>query len=64
MNMSYCRFYNTYEDLIECKNALADKDICSESEKVYAKLLLKACKSIIEEYNDEYIDKIIDEDEE
>ena len=38
-NMSYCRFHNTYHDLVDCKNALYNEDISSDEEKRYAKPL-------------------------
>jgi len=44
--MSYCRFENTYADLKDCYEALSEKPIddLSESERKYAKLLIKiAC---------------------
>ena len=46
-NMSYCRFRNTYLDLIDCSNNLSDKDL-SDSEKMARKNLLELCKEMIE----------------
>lgn len=60
-NMSYCRFYNTYHDLVECKNALYNGDISSFEEKRYAKKLIELCKEITEIYEDENIDEVLDE---
>ena len=37
-NMSYCRFQNTYLDLLDCANNLNDKDL-SDSEKMARKNL-------------------------
>jgi len=53
-NMNYCRFENTYRDLSDCYDALtADEfDSLSESEKQYAKELIKLCISISEEFQD------------
>ena len=47
--MSYCRFRNTYLDLIDCSNNLNDKDMSFE-EKMAKKNLLELCKEMIEEY--------------
>lgn len=63
-NMSYCRFYNTYYDLIDCKNALYNEDISSYEEKNYAKKLIELCKEIAENCEPEYIDEIQNDDEE
>ena len=45
-NMSYCRFQNTYLDLLDCANNLGDKDL-SDSEKMARKNLLELCKEMI-----------------
>ena len=63
-NMSYCRFYNTYHDLVDCKNALYNEDISSDEEKRYAKKLIELCKEIAENYEPEFIDEITNDDEE
>ena len=54
-NMSYCRFENTYADLMDCYEALGDKPISelSDSEKRYAKKLIELCQDIIEDFEDE-----------
>jgi hypothetical protein len=47
-NMSYCRFENTYRDLLDCYHAMnSDK---SESEQNYMRRLVDVCKDIIDEY--------------
>ena len=48
-NMSYCRFHNTYNDLQDCKEALDNGDISSESEKKKAKALVELCKEYAKE---------------
>ena len=63
MNMSYCRFYNTYHDLVDCKDALYNGDIESWEEKRYAKKLIELCKEIAEDYSAEDIDEMGDDDE-
>lgn len=63
-NMSYCRFYNTYHDLVDCKNALYNEDISSDEEKRYAKKLIELCNKIAENYEPEFIDEITNDDEE
>ena len=53
--MNYCRFENTYGDLQDCYNALAEEDLdeLSESEKKYAKKLIKMCRNIADDFFDE-----------
>lgn len=63
-NMSYCRFYNTYHDLVDCKNALYNEDISSDEEKRYAKKLIELCNKIAENYEPKFIDEITNDDEE
>lgn len=52
MNMSYCRFENTYVDLQDCYDSLREKslDELSETEKKYAKKLIKMCKDIADNF--------------
>ncbi len=59
-NMSYCRFENTYHDLQDCLEALANEgmDSLSESEKKYAKKLIDTCTEIAQDF-DESIDEIV-----
>jgi len=54
-NMSYCRFENTYSDLVDCNDALSDEslDELSESERNYAMKLIKLCKEISDDFSDE-----------
>ena len=48
MNMSYCRFRNTYNDLSDCVYALEDIDIENMSqEELWA---MKKMRSLCEEY--------------
>jgi hypothetical protein len=46
-NMSYCRFENTYDDLIDCANHMEDDNL-STSEKKYRKLMIELCKEMSE----------------
>ena len=50
--MKYFRFENTSRDLQECYDALLEKDLdeLSESEKQYAKKLIKMCKDIADDF--------------
>lgn len=47
-NMTYCRFENTYNDLLDCQEVLANKPISelSESEKKYAMKLVYLCRAM------------------
>ena len=47
-NMSYCRFENTYRDLLDCLSAMNNQ--LSDREKGYKDRLVDVCREIIEEY--------------
>ena len=73
MNMSYCRFENTYKDLLDCQNALEDfvqndeNCISSDSERMYAKRLIALAKEIADNYEESDIDRqseMFDQEEE
>lgn len=50
MNMSYCRYVNTYTDLVDCFEALQEEqftnDELSESETKYRDSLIEKCVEI------------------
>ena len=50
-NMNYCRFENTYHDLIDCYNNMNNNDL-SPDEWSYRKELILTCKDIIHDYED------------
>lgn len=56
-NMSYCRFENTYKDMLNCYQALMDNDVqdLSKSELKYAVRMMELCESILE-YRDDVED--------
>jgi hypothetical protein len=58
-NMSYCRFENTYRDLLDCLSAMNDR--LDDREKGYKDRLVDVCKEIIEEYE---LTKMSGEDDE
>ena len=75
-NMSYCRFENTLGDLKDCLDALNNKSISSDREKIKAKGLLKLMVEFIYDENlidsegeiqydaiDEFVDQCNDNDE-
>ena len=47
-NMSYCRFENTYRDLLDCLDNMNEQ--LSESEAGYRERLVDICKEIVNEY--------------
>lgn len=51
-NMSYCRFENTYRDLVDCETALSDGGKLSDQEAGYAFRLVKLCQMIVEQFDD------------
>jgi hypothetical protein len=59
MNMSHCRFENTLDALLDCKQALDEKGgikeyieekTLSEVEKICIEILIKLCKEITDRY--------------
>lgn len=50
MNMSYCRFQNTYPDLKDCYEAMDEDDDLSPDEQKYRKRLIELCCQIAAEY--------------
>ena len=63
-NMSYCRFENTLSDLEDCRDALNRCDSLSEREAGKAKALIDLCREIADNYDDDYVDSLKEEDEE
>lgn len=57
-NMGYCRFENTYNDLLDCEIALMDEIPLSDSETSYAKKLLLLCQELVEQYNVDFIEEL------
>ena len=55
-NMSYCRFENTYRDLVDCHHALlheeANDEDLSETERHYKEKLVSLCVAITEMSDD------------
>lgn len=66
-NMGYCRFSNTKQDVDDCIEALENRDIKSSEERHKAKQMLitvlEFCRleCIIEDYEEDIIDEIINE---
>jgi hypothetical protein len=50
--MSYCRWENTYRDLVDCYNNIENNDE-EGTEKRYRDRLIKLCKTIAETYGDD-----------
>lgn len=63
-NMSYCRFENTYRDLLDCYGALERegtiedlKQSLGNSERKYATWLIELCQQIVDmPQGEEYIE--------
>lgn len=60
-NMSYCRFENTYRDLLDCLNNMNNK--LSEREAGYKERLVDVCREIIDEYELNKMSEMDDDDE-
>ena len=60
-NMSYCRFENTYHDLVDCVQTLeriiSENESISEREWRYAKRMYDWCQGFVESFEE------IDEEE-
>lgn len=55
-NMDYCKFQNTYYDLIQCWEGWDDeeeKDMSSQ-EAMYRRKLLELCEDIVDTYSEDY----------
>ena len=59
-NMGYCRFENTYRDLVDCLRALSDSgaDSLSDRELQYADMMMQLCEDFHLNYEDEVLDEI------
>jgi len=60
MNMSYCRFENTLNDLRDCSRNMGNDDL-SESEFYARKQLIELCMTIACEYVDILSVEFVDE---
>jgi len=49
--MSYCRFENTFRDLLDCYRNL-DESVNSKTEQNFRERLIGLCKDIVDEYGD------------
>ena len=52
MNLSYCRFENTYSDLMDCYEAMGSDDL-SELETRYRQKLIALAKDIVDDFGDD-----------
>lgn len=51
-NMGYCRFENTFNDLLDASQYLWEEGL-SDSEEKYREKLIKLCKKITEDTSDD-----------
>jgi len=59
-NMSYCRFENTFKDLLDCYRNM--ENVSSNNERNYREQLIQLCEYIINDYGDGFV--FSDEEEE
>ena len=52
-NMSYCRFRNTLSDLRDCYDALRNEEELNEEEERAKQRLIKLCRSIAADFEEE-----------
>lgn len=52
MNMSYCRFENTFNDLQDCLNALEELEKTSDREMSYMQKIADICEDYIKAHED------------
>lgn len=57
MNMGYCRFRNTYQDLVDCYYHWDELDEHDTDELAAQVRLLNLCKEIVETYYEEAYDE-------
>lgn len=60
-NMSYCRFENTYADLVDCVGEMDNRSSFSELstiEKKFRNKLVALCKEIANDFDEEEIETI------
>ena len=61
-NMGYCRFENTYRDLLDCYRNINNN--LSDSEHRYRELMIKVCQGILDEYDPEsFVDEELEDEE-
>ena len=53
MNMSYCRFENTVNDMIDCINNMEIDEYASEHEKRARKRFVELCAQVVADHGDE-----------
>ena len=53
MNMSYCRFENTVNDMIDCISNMELDEYASEHEKRARKRFVELCAQVAKDYSDE-----------
>lgn len=61
-NMSYCRFENTYNDLLDCQENLLDNDL-SRTEFNARKSMIKTMKEMITDWEESEFDLLKYEDQ-
>jgi hypothetical protein len=58
MNLSYCRFENTYNDLVDCLDALDNSSVekleedAGQYERKYIRKLIELCEEIAGNYGE------------
>lgn len=57
MNMGYCRFRNTYQDLVDCYYHWDELDEHDTDELAAQVRLLNLCKEIVDTYYEEAYDE-------
>ena len=53
MNMSYCRFENTVNDMIDCINNMEIDEYASEHEKRARKSFVELCAQVVADHGHE-----------
>ena len=54
MNMSYCRFQNTFKDLLDCSDNMEEEEELSQAETIMRRKLIELCIEIAENHGDEH----------
>lgn len=61
-NMSYCRFENTYRDMIDCNEHLWDEGLSSDEDN-NRKWFIELCREVAEQFEGEDLDLLNGEEE-
>jgi hypothetical protein len=60
VNMSYCRFENTYRDLVDCQDNWDNLELEDRREREYRDNILDVCEELLRDYGEKQLSILID----